>query len=125
MAKRGIRTILGGYRNYNFRDHDPVLDQIDRLYELAGVLTARGVPRFTHIEEMSGVRQGTLRNWRMRKTKRPQHAAAKGVIRALGGDYIVVFKGKQILPGRLVSEQVRKAERVKLKAERKKQQKAA
>jgi hypothetical protein len=122
--KRGIRSVLGGYKSYNFKDHDPVLDQIDRLYELAGVLTPNGVPRYTHIEEISGLRQGTLRNWRMRKVKRPQHAATKGLIRALGGDYVVVFRGKQILPGRLVSEQVRIAEKIKLKAERKRKKAA-
>jgi hypothetical protein len=113
--RRGKRTILGGYKAYNFKDHDPILDQIDRLYELAGVLNSRGVPQFTRIEELSGIRQGTLRNWRMRKTQRPQHAAAKGVIKALGGDMVVVFEGKAVLPGRLVSHQERLIQRAKAK----------
>jgi hypothetical protein len=118
MKKRGTRTILGGYLNYNFRDHDPVLDQIDRVYELAGMLNARGVPSFSRIAEISGIREGTLRNWRMRKTQRPQHAAAKGVLKALGADMVVVFKGQKVLPGRLVSHQDRIMQRAKMKAER-------
>jgi hypothetical protein len=123
--KRGIRTILGGYKAYNFKDHDPILDQVDRIYELAGMLNSRGVPNFTRIEEMSGIRQGTLRNWRMRKTQRPQHAATKGVIKALGGDMIVVFQGKAVLPGRLISHQDRITQRAKMRQERKRLKTAA
>jgi hypothetical protein len=125
MKAKSKRTILGGYLNYNFKDHDPILDQTDRVYELAGMLNARGVPLFSRIAELSGIREGTLRNWRMRKTQRPQHAAVKGVLKALGADMVVVFQGKKVLPGRLVSHQDRIMQRAKMKAERKRASAAA
>jgi hypothetical protein len=114
MKRKGTRTILGGYIAYGFKEHDVILDQIDRLYELANVIKSNGIPNFALIEEKSGVRDGTLRNWRMRKVKRPQHAAAKAVIQGLGGEYAVLFNGKRVLPGRIISF----SEAVKLRAER-------
>jgi hypothetical protein len=105
MERKGKRTILGGYIKYGFREHDVILDQIDRVYELAGMIKANGIPNFARIEEETGVRDSTLRNWRMRKVKRPQHAAAKGVLLGLGAEYAVLWQGKRVLPGRIVSRQ--------------------
>lgn len=84
------RTILGGYKSYQFKDHDPILDQIDRLYELSGDV------KIQHVADMSGVTAGTLYNWRMRKTKRPQFASVKAVVKGLGADLTVVYQGKRI-----------------------------
>jgi hypothetical protein len=36
----------------------------------------------------------TLRNWRLRKTKRPQFATVKAVARALGGELGIMYKGR-------------------------------
>ncbi len=89
------RTALGGYAAYNFRDHDPILDQIDRLYEKAGHdMQKRGT--LQNIADETGVGAGTLRNWRFRKTRRPQYATVAAVVRALGGQVVVVYQNKKI-----------------------------
>lgn len=79
----------GIYPNYLFKDHDPVLDQIDRLIELSGKTT-------TQIVTKSGVTRSTLRNWALRKTKRPQHPTIRAVVKACGGSYTMSYKGKEI-----------------------------
>lgn len=89
------RTILGGYRSYHFKDHDPIIDYVDRLYELSGVKEGNKV-QFSTIADASGVTEGTLRNWRSRKTKRPQNASLQAVIRGLGGKLVIIYKGKTI-----------------------------
>jgi transcriptional regulator with XRE-family HTH domain len=87
------RTILGGYKSYHFKDHDPALDAIDRMRELAGLESFHDVGR---ISADSGVSTSTLRNWHSRKTKRPQHASIMAVARALGGDAVFFFNGKKM-----------------------------
>jgi len=84
------RTIINGYKSYSFKDHDPVLDQIDRLIELSGS------PKMTVIEAKSGVRASTLYNWHYRKTKRPQFATVLAVVRGLGARVRFEYQGKVI-----------------------------
>jgi hypothetical protein len=97
------RTILGGYKSYHFKEHDVVLDELSRLYELAGVLKANGQPNLQKVEELSGVTLGTLRNWNSRKVKRPQNAGLRAVCNGLGGRYQMTYKGKVVLAGTIVS----------------------
>lgn len=88
------RTITGGYKSYNFKEHDPILDQIDRLRELTGL---NGKPAAaTFVSAQSGVSVGTVNNWRDRKVRRPQFASVKAVVRGLGADVVIVYKGKLI-----------------------------
>lgn len=83
------------YPSYKFEDHDPILDQIDRLREIAA--GQRGIPiSNAHIERKSGVTTSTLRNWASRKTKRPQFPTIKAVVRALGGEITLVYNGQEI-----------------------------
>lgn len=85
------QTVLGGYKSYTFtEDHDPVLDQIDRLREL------NGFPTNKKIAERSGLALGTLSNWSSRKTRRPQFASVVAAVRAIGGNIVVIYKGKRI-----------------------------
>lgn len=92
MAKR---TITGGYKNYNFRDHDPVLDALDRLHELSQGPYG-GPMSFAAVERRSGVTVATLRKWRTRQTRRPQFATVKAVAKALGGELAITYQGKVV-----------------------------
>lgn len=90
----------GVFRAYFFKDHDPVLDAVDRVYELAGMLNFKGIPRYEKIAELCGdVTAGTLRDWRNRKTKRPQSAKIEGVLRGLGAQRAVLFQGRIVTYG--------------------------
>lgn len=97
------RTILGGYKSYHFKEHDIVLDELSRLFELAGVMKANGQPNLQKVEELSGVTLGTLQNWNNRKVKRPQNAGIRAVVNGLGGRYQMTFKGQRVLAGTIVS----------------------
>lgn len=114
MLHRGVRSLGAGglgrgreplkrktegrgiYAAYFFREHDPKMDAVDRLYELAGVIGQNGKPRFAQIAEESGVSETTIRNWRKRKTKRPTNAAQEAVIRGLGGESTITYNGQTI-----------------------------
>ena len=96
MAKKG--KSLGGYINYSFKDHDPVLDAFDRLLEIAN--DGREDPITPKkLEGLTGVRAGTFYRWRSRKTKRPQFAPMKAAVRAVGGKLAITYRGK-ILEGK-------------------------
>jgi hypothetical protein len=93
MAKKPS-TSFGYYPDYKFIDHDPVLDAIDTLRSEAG---RDGGPVTTqYIVTRSGVSATTLHNWYKRKTKRPQFATVKAVVRALGGEVAVVYKDRML-----------------------------
>jgi hypothetical protein len=87
------RTILGPYKNYYFKDHDPVLDQMDDIRRLAGdgkLLEASKVAADT------GLSLATVNNWRKRKVKRPQYASVAAMVYGLGGNLRMEYRGKQI-----------------------------
>jgi DNA-binding phage protein len=67
------------YKSYNFIDKDPIIDEIRTVMQDEGV-------SHTYIEEVSGVTTQTLRNWFDGKTRRPQFATVKAVVRAMGYD---------------------------------------
>jgi hypothetical protein len=91
------KTTRGIYKSFEFKDHHPVLDAIDRLYELAGVPEGRnGRARLSYVSDKSGVTVGTLINWRTRKTKRPHDAGVEAVIRGLGGERFIKY-GEHVL----------------------------
>ena len=83
------KTRFGVYPTYLFKDHDPILDQIS---------TMRGDRKLTstQIEAISGVSKTTLNSWEKRKTKRPQLATVAAVVKSLGGELLVVYKGTKI-----------------------------
>lgn len=98
MPKRGtvkfsrtrVAKARGIYPLYRFKDHDPILDEIDTLRALTELT-------LTKLAELSHMSLGTLVNWHKRHTKRPQFASIKATIRAMGYDIVLVDgKGKVI-----------------------------
>lgn len=77
----------GIYHTYFFKDHDPILDAVDTVIKDSKM-------SFAKVERESGVSTACLRNWRNRKTKRPQFATIKAVVRACGGELAVKYRGR-------------------------------
>jgi hypothetical protein len=99
------KSVRGIFKAYDFKEHNPVLDALDRVYELAGMLDKRGRPRYEAISMAStGVSTHTLKNWRKRKVKRPQQPTLEAVLRGLGAESAILYKGHTIRfgPGRRV-----------------------
>jgi hypothetical protein len=92
MKKKATRGI---YKSYFFKDHDPILDAIDRVYELSG-MNNNGRIKFKEINELSNVSVTTLHNYRTRKTKRPRSDCVEAILRALGARRAVVYQEKVI-----------------------------
>lgn len=80
---------FGIYPAYLFKDHDPILDRLDTLYELTGT-------KLTRVAELSRVSIGTLINWRSRRTKRPQFSTVAAVVRAIGGTIEIRYRDRLI-----------------------------
>lgn len=79
-AKKKPHQVIG-YRLYQFGgDHDPVIDIIRTAMEDKAITLA-------DLHKTSDVSASTLTNWFSGKTKRPQHATIKTVVRALGPEY--------------------------------------
>lgn len=79
------------YKSYNFRDKDPIIDEIER------VVTASG-RSLKQIEEASSVKVATLQNWFAGRTKRPQFATANAVCRALGYELRPIPRNLNVVP---------------------------
>lgn len=87
-------TSFGIYPSYLFKDHDPILDQIDTLFDLA---KANGFNvSFVAVSAESKVSAGTLTNWRTRKTKKPQVATVAAVANYLGGELTLTYRGRTV-----------------------------
>lgn len=67
------------YRNYEFIDKDPVIDQVKDMIEKERLLKKPGI-----VHELSGVSRATLHNWFYGETRRPQYATVMAVAAALG-----------------------------------------
>lgn len=83
------------YPSYPFKgDHDPVLDQIRTLHELVGEPTMASIIRGSHVT------YSTLANWGLTgkdpRIRRPTFPAVKAVVRAMGGQMEITYKGKVI-----------------------------
>jgi hypothetical protein len=91
------KTRFGYYPTYKFKDHDPILDKVDTLFELSGSEATDGKPlTFETIAAKSQVAKTTLTNWRKRKVKRPQFATVAAVMGALGGEIVVKFGDQEV-----------------------------
>lgn len=66
------------YRSYQFRGQDPVVRD---------VLSFVNDDQTTH--EKSDVSRSTIRNWRTRKTRRPQFATLEAVLRSNGARFTI------------------------------------
>jgi len=71
------------YKTYVFRDQDPAVGNV--LEELNGYK-----PR--EINQISGLSASTIRNWRSKKTKRPQHTTLAAALGAVGKEFRIVDK---------------------------------
>lgn len=69
------------YNSYNFVDKDPV------IYEVWDVIKGTS---FNYIEEESGVSRTCLYSWFYGKTRRPQNATVRAVLRSVGYDFQIV-----------------------------------
>jgi transcriptional regulator with XRE-family HTH domain len=65
------------YKSYNFVDKDPMIDQV-RTVIMDTHLTYKA------IADLSGVHEGTIRNWLDGAVRRPQAATFNAVLRACG-----------------------------------------
>jgi transcriptional regulator with XRE-family HTH domain len=65
------------YKSYNFVDKDPMIDQVRTI-----IIDSHNT--YKQIAELSGVNEGTIRNWLDGAVKRPQAATLNAVLRALG-----------------------------------------
>jgi hypothetical protein len=77
------------YPSYLFIDHDPVLDQVDTIIGDSGM-------KLSAVAAVSHVSPTTLQNWSKRKTKRPQFASVAAVVRSIGGEILIQYKGKTV-----------------------------
>jgi len=82
MAERKLKL----YKSYEFKDHDPVIDQLHTMMDDEGLKAGK-------IAELSGLSTTTINNWFNRKitpthkpTKRPQFASVMAFTRSLGYD---------------------------------------
>ncbi len=87
-------TSYGSYPSYLFRSHDPILDAVDTVFELAR-LDGYDV-RFSEVAAETRLSVSTLSNWRKRKTKKPQVATVAAVVNFLGGEMTVTYGGKTL-----------------------------
>ena len=65
------------YRSYSFIEKDPVINVVRTIVEDSR-------QPWSTISEESGVTRGTIRNWFLGSTKRPQFATVAAVTRACG-----------------------------------------
>jgi transcriptional regulator with XRE-family HTH domain len=77
-----------GYKTYNFRDKDPIIDQL-RTIILDEKLD------YKKIAEDSGVRETTIMAWFYGLTRRPQYATVKAICVACG--YDISFSKREVL----------------------------
>jgi hypothetical protein len=72
-----------------FKEHDPVLDAVD---------TVIGDSKLSlgEVSVQSHVSYSTLSAWNMRKVKRPQFATVAAVVRSLGADISITYKGRSL-----------------------------
>jgi len=73
---------LKRYKTYMFKDQDPVVSD---------VLAVLG-DDFAGASEKSGVSRSSFRNWKRKKTKRPQHATMAAALGAEGYVFKIVRK---------------------------------
>jgi hypothetical protein len=67
------------YRNYEFIDKDPVIDQVKIMIEKERLLKKPGI-----IHELSGVSRSTIHNWFYGTTRRPQYSTVMAIAASLG-----------------------------------------
>lgn len=67
------------YRNYQFIDKDPVIEQIKEMVEKERLLKKPGI-----VHELSGVSRATIHNWFYGDTRCPRYATVMAVATSLG-----------------------------------------
>jgi len=75
MAIREVRL----YRNYNWIDKDPVIDEMRTVFQDEGL-----IKKLALVHELSGVATATMDNWFNGSTRKPQNTTIEAVMRSLG-----------------------------------------
>jgi hypothetical protein len=70
-------TAFRPYKSYNFRDKDPVIDELRTIIQDQGVT-------YKQINDASDVSTSCMYGWFNGATRRPSHAAVAAVASALG-----------------------------------------
>lgn len=81
--------IINAYKTYNFKDKDPVIDQLRTIVEDS---------KLSHkdIQDAAGTSQSLLYNWFYGGVRRPQSATIEAIGRACGKQRVWVdFKGNK------------------------------
>ena len=78
------------YTTYNFVDKDPIIDVIRTAMDDSKVTIA-------YIANSSGVSDACIRAWLYGKTKRPQHASIRAVLKALGVEIVHSYRGQEMI----------------------------
>ncbi len=86
------RTMIG-YKTYNFRDKDPIIDVMRTAIKVADMT-------YTEVAESSGVSASTLTGWFRGITRRPQFATVNAVAIAIGKE-LVLMSSKHSKPAKL------------------------
>jgi hypothetical protein len=84
-------TAFRPYRSYNFKEKDPVIDELRTIIQDQGVT-------YKQVNEASDVSTSCMYGWFNGATRRPSHAAVAAVASALGYDMTFVKrKGAKII----------------------------
>lgn len=83
MAKGRTNGSLKLYRAYNFRDKDPVIDQLRTMAEETYGVKVNG-KSLRQIENKGGPSVACMRSWFFGTTKRPQNPTTEAAGRAMG-----------------------------------------
>jgi hypothetical protein len=79
------------YKSYNFKDKDPIIDQLRTIVSDAGAT-------YREINHASGVSVSAIYNWFEGPTCRPTHAAVAAVAAAFGYDmHFVKRRGAKVI----------------------------
>lgn len=83
---------FAGYKTYNFKDHDPILDKLATVME-------EGSLSWQEVHERSGVHPTTILAYVHRLVKRPRHATIAAVFAAYGYELMPI---KSNLPQKII-----------------------
>lgn len=82
------------YKSYSFTEKDPIIDVLRTIKKDSGMSDGE-------IADNSGVSAGTLRNWFVGNTRRPQFATVAAAAQAMGADSLpLTSAGRQKLKGK-------------------------
>lgn len=79
--RRQLPSFTRGYRSYNFRDKDPIIDLVEKIFVDEGV-------KLSQVERDGGPKAATMKNWFAGKTHKPQFASVNAALRTIGYELV-------------------------------------